>query len=305
MPHLGIHYFADTLHYRQEDLRLWLPVLKSLRLPWLILHTSARASIPESFIKTLLENQIQPTVHFQPGIATPPSIQEFGLLFKLYAQWGIKHVVLFDRPNLRQSWPTAEWVRANPVERFLDIFIPRAEAALQAGLSPVFPPLQPGGDYWDTVFLRSALAGLVTRGHTALADRLTLAAYALDHLDEPTWGQGGPECWPTSRPYHAPSGSQDQRGFHVATWYLAAAEAALGFRPSLIMLQVNAPTFISQQAALPPEVLACGFWLLAAEARDTWAAQAWFSSRGEPQPGALFLHHWLNTTAAQAVANLA
>ncbi len=300
LPCLGIYYFADTLHYRQEDLRQWLPILKALGLPWLILHTTARSSIPESFVRTMVENDIQPTIHFQPSLAAAPSIQEFSLLFKLYTQWGVKHVILFDRPNLRQSWPAAEWVRANPVERFLDIFIPRAEAALQAGLTPVFPPLQPGGDYWDTVFLRAALNGLHSRGHDPLAQRLALSAYALDHQDEPTWGQGGPECWPDSRPYQVTPGSQDQRGFHIAAWYLAAAEVALGYRPPILLLQVNAPTYISQQAALPPEVLACSFWLLAANPEAPWYTHSWFTPAGKPQPGARFLHNWLNAKAPTA-----
>ena len=66
-------------------------------------------------------------------------------------------MVLFDRPNLRANWPAAAWAQSNLVERFLDVFQPLALAAVQAGLIPVFPPLEPGGDYWDTAFLRSCL----------------------------------------------------------------------------------------------------------------------------------------------------
>lgn len=300
-PHLGIHYFADALHYRQEDLHQWLPILKTLHLPWLILHSNARSSIPENFVRTLIENEIQPTIHFQSALATAPTTQEFSLLFKLYARWGLQHVVLFDRPNLRRSWSTAEWVRSNPVERLLDLIIPRAEAALEAGLTPVLPPLQPGGDYWDTVFLRATLQGLLQRDRSQLARSLVLSAYGFDHPDEPTWGQGGPAQWPAARPFRTPQDSQDQRGFHIATWYLSIAEETLGFRPPTMLMQVNAPSYISQHEALPAEVLACSFWILSAEPKTPWFSHAWFSPNGSPQPGARFLQHWLTS----ATANLA
>ena len=297
-PQLGIHYFTDALHYRQEDLHQWLPILKSLHLPWLILHTPARSSIPEAFVRTLIENDIQPTLHFQPALAAAPATQDFSLLFKLYARWGVQRVVLFDRPNLRRSWQTSEWVRANPVERFLDLFIPRAEAALEAGLTPFLPPLEPGGDYWDTVFLRATLQGLLQRGRSALAHSLALTACGADHPGDPTWGQGGPVRWPEARAFRTPAGSQDQRGFHIAAWYLQIAEEVLGMRPPMLLTQVNAATFISQHAALPAEVLACSFWILSADPQAPIYSHAWFTPGGRPQPGARFLQNWLNASTA-------
>ena len=50
---------------------------------------------------------------------------------------------LFDRPNLLKNWSPSDWAQRNLVERFLDIFIPIAQRALNAGLIPVFPPLEP------------------------------------------------------------------------------------------------------------------------------------------------------------------
>ena len=297
-PYLGIHYFTDGLHYRQEDLRQWLPILRSLKLPWLILHSSARTSIPETFVRTLIDNNIQPTIHFQPSLASAPTTQEFHLLFKLYARWGIKHVVLFDRPNLRESWPTADWVRANPVDRFLDLFVPRAEAALDAGLTPLLPPLEPGGDYWDTVFLKTALLGLIQRGQNRVAKNIGLAAYGRDNIHDPSWGQGGPERWQDAAPFRTPVDSQDHRGFHIASWYLAAAEEVLGFRPPILLMQVNASTFISQHKFLPPEVIACSFWILSADLKTPAYPHAWFTPDGRPQPGARFLQNWLTAEAA-------
>ena len=163
LSRLGLHYFPDTLHYRQEDLKQWLPVWQDLRISWLVLYATTRFSIPEAFLNTLVDHAIQPVIHIHSPLDPPASISDFSLQFKTYTRWGVRHIVLFDRPNMKQSWTQSEWVRASPVNRFLDIWIPRAEAALQAGLLPVLPPLEPGGDYWDTVFLQGILHGLQQR----------------------------------------------------------------------------------------------------------------------------------------------
>jgi hypothetical protein len=297
-PYLGIHYFEDGLHYRQEDLHQWLPILRSLNLPWLILQSSARSSIPETFVRTLIDHNIQPTIHFQPALAAAPTTQEFLLLFKIYARWGIKHIVLFDRPNLRTSWPTAEWVRANPVDRLLDLFIPRAEAALEAGLTPLLPPLEPGGDYLDTVFLKTTLLGLIQRGQNRLAKSIAMAAYGRDYLPDPSRSLSGSERWREANPFGPSVNSKDHRGFHIASCYLTAAEEVLGFRPPVFLMQVNASTFISQHKLLPPEVIACSFWILSASQKTPAYPHAWFTPDGHPQPGARFLQNWLTAEAA-------
>jgi len=47
---LGFHYYPDTLHYTESDMRSWLVELKALVQPgWVLLAPSDRA-IPEPFI---------------------------------------------------------------------------------------------------------------------------------------------------------------------------------------------------------------------------------------------------------------
>jgi hypothetical protein len=310
---LGLHYYPDTLHYRESDLQAWLPELKAMGAVWLTLLAPSDRAIPEPFLRGLIQAGIEPILHFHLPLTHAYQEGTLGLLFNVYASWGVHYTVLFDRPNQRSSWPASAWAQSDLVERFLDIFLPVACEAQQAGLVPVFPPLEPGGDYWDTSFLQAALQG-IQRRQAQLCESLHLSAYAWADEHPLDWGAGGPECWPGVRPYLTPAGQQDQRGFHIFDWYLAYSQAALGTpRPILLLAAGNRLRSASQatateeeelqhaatnlaiarsmldstptgedaesNAAPSPDVLACCFWLLAADPADPLAYQAWF------QPG--------------------
>jgi hypothetical protein len=313
---LGFHYYPDTLHYRESDLLAWLPELQAMGAAWLTLFAPADRAIPEPFLQGLLKAGVEPILHFHLPFACPTDESALELLFNVYASWGVRYVVLFDRPNLRDSWPASAWAQSELVERFLDIFLPVANRALQAGLTPVFPPLEPGGDYWDTCFLQASLQGMLRRGQTALLDALHLGAYARVDGHPVEWGAGGPERWPGVRPYFTPQEEQDQLGFYIFDWYLTHTQAALGTpRPILLLaagqgLKTSSEEFASEaqeqdHAAanlaiaqrlgstaqsgeggepISPYVLACNFWLLAADPAHPQASQAWFQSDGYTLP---------------------
>jgi len=326
---LGFHYFPDTRHYTESDLRTWMPELKTLGIAWLTLIAPPDRAIPETFLTALIEAGIEPILHFQLSLASPPTVGELKLLFDMYARWGIKYVALFDRPNTRSTWPAASWAQIDLVERFLDYFIPLAEGALGSGLTPVFPPLEPGGDYWDTSFLWAALKGIQRRGHTHLLESLALSAYAWADGLPLGWGAGGPERWPLSRPYHTPDNQQDQRGFYIFDWYLAIARTVLKIPPTILLLgagcripvgmtaedvadhtQKNLALFqlaaegayfdpdIGTLEPLPAQVRACNFWLLAAAADSPLSHQAWFQPDGNSLPIVTAIHQWFGSSPA-------
>jgi hypothetical protein len=313
---LGFHYFPDTLHYRASDLYTWLPELKAMGTGWLTLVAPLQYAIPEPFLHGLQGAGIEPILHFRLPLSHQAHDDTLGLLFRAYAGWGVRYVALFDRPNQRSSWPVSAWAQSDLVERFLDIFLPVANAALEAGLVPIFPPLEPGGDYWDTAFLRAALEGLARRGMDTLLESLHLSAYAWADEHALEWGVGGPERWPGGRPYLPTADQQDQRGFYIFDWYLAEAGAALGSpRPILLLAagrqlsssavsdeiefkelehaNVNlsiARRFMPGDNAADTSdpvsslVLACNFWLLAADPNDPLSSQAWFQADGYRLP---------------------
>ena len=299
MDKVGFHYRSDTDHFSGKDLGQWLPRLKQLNASWIVLNTPLRRAIPEAFIATLKMEKIEPVLHFKITPSNLPDVGEILLLFENYRRWGVKYVILYDRANQKESWGPESWSQSNLAERFLDGFLALAEAAVAVGLVPVFGPLEPGGDYWDTIFLRSALDGIKRRASKPLQERLVLSAYARLNGKSLEWGSGGPESWPEAQPYFTPETSQDQCGFRIADWYLRISETVLERRLPILLLGVEGPApedvnlsdylvtsarLIARQEIegykpMPEEVIGGAFLTLTGD-----ESSSWFSMEGSPKP---------------------
>ncbi len=292
----GLYYSPDSGPYRQADLEAYLPILQAIGAGWLVLRSTASRAVPEDFVTGLLEAGIQPLIHLTSPLDVP--LAEVQPLLRAYARWGVQYVALFDRPNRRAIWGHA-WANPNLPGRFLDAFQPLAEAALAEGLIPLFPPLEPGGDYWDLAFLRAALEGLKRRAPD-LAEHIVLSALAWSEGKPLDWGAGGPEIWPQAQPYHTPPESQDHRGFHIFDWYTTEARAALGRVPPIFLLgmgsryghEADEEVTAKNQAiadnfwknSLPENIIGGAFWVLTAPATHAEAQAAWISPEGKARP---------------------
>jgi len=304
---LGLHYFPDLDHFGNKDIQRWLPLMQNLGIQWLTLQAPSNRAIPEDFLNELRKAKIQPIIHLQLSLENPSTADEISPILSAYAHRGVRYVAFFDRPNLRASWPKVGWTQRNLVERFLDIYLPLAHAAMDEGLTPLFPPLQPGGDYWDTAFLRAALEELQNRGEGILLEQMGLSAYSWTENNPLDWGKGGPESWPASLPYSTPEGSQDQRGFRIFEWYNAIARAVVGKEMPLLVLAAGDNSTLSVDSedgpnrtmemakmlaqtvdpdtpsvnSVPENVLALNFWLLAGEGLDHDEQSHWFDTHGK------------------------
>ncbi len=317
---MGFHYYQDTVHFSDKDLSRWLPELESLGAAWLVIQSAADRAIPESFIRGLLQSGIEPIVQIQLSLPNIPEQSSLNLVLESYSHWGVQYIQLYDRPNLTSSWPSAAWFQEDLVERFLDRFLPLAELVAGLGMTPVFPPLEPGGNYWDTAFLRSALESMERRKQAELRQKMVFSAYAYTFSKPLDWGAGGPERWPAVRPYFTPEGSEDQRGFRVADWYAAIMNSVLGqelpiflygvglqtnpqgpqgelFPPEIYssFIQEIASSFLAPvsekqyqigETILPvhPAVKAAAFWLLASDIEGKYQQFAWYDEQGESLP---------------------
>jgi len=339
---LGFHYFPDTLHYTERDLQLWLPILVEMGASWLVIRSDTDRAIPESFVTTLKQAGINPFIQFNLLLGNPPVMDELSPLIESYIHWGAMHIQFYDRPNLRSSWPAGGWTQQDLVERFLDRFLPLADLVARANAVPVMPAFEPGGDFWDTAFLRSALQSIERRGMTNVLSKLALGAYAWTYRRSIDWGAGGPEYWPDSRPYFTPSSSQDQRGFRIYQWYQAVAEAALQRPCPVFLLQAGLPahpdriksdelasgeqaavvkalytwvtgkelvfekgieTLPPPQLDMPEEVEACNFWLLSAAKQSPYRDQAWFHEGHPHLPHTQSIAKNITLPAADAFVN--
>lgn len=326
---VGIHYFPDTNHYNHADLVRWLPILQNLAVNWVTLPVPIDRAIPQEFIDALIGSDINPVLHFNASLVEPPKVEDLRPMLKAYANWGVRYVMFFDRPNLRSQWPVNGWTQRGLVNRFLEIFEPFALAAIEAGLTPVFPALEPGGDFWDTAFLRAALEALAESGEGTLRESLVLGAYAWTEDKSMTWGAGGPENWPATMPYHTPENSEDQRGFRIFDWYNAISRAVLGKELPIILIgagvqRVSGKPLDARQGTraikmaetlkrnpdpdknntVPENVLACNLWLLSAMPDTPEAPLAWYKINGKPTKIADEWLAWkLGVPASKVVSN--
>lgn len=295
---LGFHYFPDDSHYTERDLDGWLPVLLELSVRWLVLHANSERVVPEAFVRGLIEAGIKPVVWIKDRVDYT-GVEQLSPALANYAEWGVREIVVYDRPNNRSSWSSSDWTPPGLVERFVDRMLPILQRERAVGLHPVFPPLQPGGDYWDTAFLETALKSMLRRGHRSLVEDMYLAIYAWTFGKPLEWGHGGPANWPESQPYSSPEGSQDQIGFRTFDWYSAASEAVVGKALPMIVVaggnstdeQLNGPA-VEEIAAmlralqggdLPESVVGFNFHLLAADPSSPNISSAWFASPNEPK----------------------
>jgi len=315
---LGLHYFPDALHYRQTDLRAWLPELRSLGVSWLIMLAPKDRAIPEDFICGLIKEGIEPVLHFDLPLDPAPKIEEMAPLLEAYSRWGVRYVAFFDRPNSRQAWRYTAWAQTDLVERFLDCYTPLAEMAIEMKMHPIFPPLEPGGDYWDIAFLRAVLQTMHKRNKLTVMENMILGVYAAAGERPLEWGAGGPERWAGARPYYTPPEEQDQRGFHIFDWYRAITQAVLGSALPMMLFGAGSPglTFdyfaaahqdagkvnfhasrtitLARLAAGKPQspfttslaedIVACNFWLLSAGEDSLYAGEAWYHPNGQTAP---------------------
>ena len=238
---IGFHYFPDTDHFRTTNLNTWLPELKALGTSWLSLRAPHDRAIPENFIEGLLDSDIEPILLLDLPIDNPVSLSDLEILFSIYARWGIHYIRLFDRPNIRSSWSPKSWAQSDLVERFLDLYLPFALSALQSGLIPIFPPLEPGGDYWDTAFLLESLKAIRRRGHHILLNNQIVGAHANAGHRSISWGKGDLERLALTKPYMSPRGAEDHRGFHIFEWYLPILESIIQEHASIILFEAGAP----------------------------------------------------------------
>lgn len=229
-------------------------------------------------------------------------------MLRSYRRAGVRFIAPFPAPNASTSWPGGDWQSASPVDQFLEIFPPVAEAILAEGMTPVFPMLDPNGGYWSLAFLEAFLSGMDRCGKGDLVRRLALAASFSAYNRPLDWGTGGLNRWPDVRPYLTPSGSQDHLGFQGYLWMDEIVRRTLGQSLPLLGLRAGATVGDLTDPDYPPvdplrhsdvnlqvaqiaagsrfsaPVLCLCYWLMAAEEDDPPASEAWYRNDGSTLP---------------------
>jgi hypothetical protein len=305
---IGFHYYPNMDHYSKSDLDFWLPELKAMGASWLVLLSEVNNPINAPFIQGLVQAGIEPLIRVYTPTVRPLDQKVLRSLLETYLKLGVHYVHVYNEPNLTNEWDWAEWSKPALVDRFMEMLIPCLETTKSVGLYPVFTPLSPGGNYWDTVFLKTALDYLVLKGKQDLFETMAVAMHNYVSNKPLDWGKGGPARWPDARPYYCPEGCQDQVGFYMFEWYDAIIRARLG--RSLPILSYENGCMVGDQDlakypavdeaahariavemtkmvmdnVVPDYVFNNAFWLLANSKGSPFEAHAWYKENGHRLP---------------------
>jgi hypothetical protein len=305
---IGFHYYPNMHHYSKSDLDVWLPELKAMGASWLVLLSEVGSPIPAFFLAELIKAGIEPLIRVYTPTVRPVDQKTLRSLLEIYAKLGVHYAHVYNEPNLTNEWDWAEWSKPALVDRFMEMLIPCLETTKAVGLYPVFTPLSPGGNYWDTVFLKTALDYLVLKGKESLFDTMAVAIHNYVSNKPLDWGKGGPARWPNARPYYCPEDSQDHVGFNLFEWYDAIIRARVG--RSLPMLSYeNGPIVGTHDHTRYPAVDESGharvavemskmlmdnivpdylfnnaFWLLANSHGSPFEGHTWYRENGHRLP---------------------
>ena len=239
LPRIGFSYFTSPNYQLHSQLSDWLPIMKDFGASSVIFQSDFLRAIPEDVFIISRESGIKPIVHFTSELPKARDLKKTAILVDIYKKRGVEEIIFGDRPNLKGAWPTASWHDKNLVEHFLDRFIPLASYAVQQGIRPVFPPLQPGGDFWDTSFIDLAISSLKNRKLESILQNLILSSFGYTFGKPLSWGMGGPERWTGAKPYQLQDGQEDQLGFNNFEWVKKIAERNLGFEVPVIILEAG------------------------------------------------------------------
>jgi hypothetical protein len=244
---MGFSYFSSQNDLVRQQLDAWIPSLEKWGASYVVYQSNYDVAVPEDAFQCAQDYGLKPFVHFRTALPSAKAFNDVSLLLDIYKKWGCQYVILGDQPNTKNSWSIANWHYETLVDSFLDRFIPLAYHAVRIGLNPILAPLFPGGDYWDCAFLELLLDGLKKRKMKRILDNLTFASYGYTFHKPLSWGSGGPQRWPGSKPYETPEGQEDQIGFNNFEWVQAAGERIVGVKMPVIILDAGRPGHTFEQ----------------------------------------------------------
>lgn len=241
MIKIGFSYFPFKDFLLDHQLDLWFPAMQKWNASHVIFTGNFDIAITEDVFRKAQEFGLEPIVHFNAVLPSARKFNDAAFILDLYRKWGVTHVIFGDQPNTKHGWLLPGQQDETLVDKFLDRFIPLANHVLKIGLTPIMAPLMPGGEFWDCAFMELALDGLKQRKMTELLDDLVLSSNGFTFNKPLSWGEGGPERWPGSKPYYTPDGQQNSLGFHNFEWAQAISQRAIGKKLPVIILDAGNP----------------------------------------------------------------
>ncbi len=234
---LGFHYYKDSGHFDDPSLDYWLPKLQAAGTSWLVIYAPETGEIPENFIIRLREARIEPIVVLNDSISEPSALPIFQQRMAYFHSIGIHMVQFFNRPNMKSSWAPEDWIKPDLVRRFVRRYADYANVCIREKVIPLFPLLEPGGDYWDLAFLRTAIKMIRKECSESMLSNMVFSASACLNRHPITWNEAGPSAYPASVPYA--DAQVDHRGFYLYSWYEEILKKEIGKSVPLLLMNAG------------------------------------------------------------------
>jgi len=142
------------------------------------LNDGATTADNDYLVSKLVGAGIEPIMRvYSPTIA--PLTGDIEGMVRHYKAMGVSYFQPFNEPNLNCENPDGRV----SVDRYLDVWVPAAQAIVRGGGLPGFGSMAPGGDYDDQKFLQASLDGLKSRGQLGALDNswLSMHNYTWNH----------------------------------------------------------------------------------------------------------------------------
>jgi hypothetical protein len=254
----GMHWIPTTSQ-SPDAVDRFVAEAQRMGVKWVtFLNNGANIGDNDYLVNKLVSAGIEPIMRLWTPTLQP--IQgDVEAMVRHYVAEGVHYFQPYNEPNLNDEQPDGKV----SVDRYLDNWIPAAQAIIRGGGLPGFGSMAPGGDMDDQQFLTQALAGLHDRGQLGLLDKGWLSMHNYTHNH------------PIAEPY--------TDGFFKFRNYHKILSAALG--RDLPIIGTEGGTFVGEQEDLS---------MPAADASTVaqWAGQAYTYMRDRREPWNFAYSFW-------------
>jgi hypothetical protein len=172
----GMHWVPTTSQSRSAVDR-FVAEAQKMGVKWVtFLNDGAKIGQNDYLVSKLVGAGIEPVMRLYSATIEPIQGDIEGMV-RHYVGLGVHYFQPYNEPNLSVEQPDG----VPSVDRYVDAWIPVAQAIVRGGGLPGFGSLAPGGDMNDIDFLQHALAGLRARGQLGLLDRGWLSMHNYTH----------------------------------------------------------------------------------------------------------------------------
>jgi hypothetical protein len=172
----GMHWIPTT-DQSPSAIDRFVAEARRMGVKWVtLLNNGANVGDNDYLVKKLVGAGIEPIMRLWTPTLQPIA-GDVEAMVRHYVAEGVHYFQPYNEPNLNSEQPDGKV----SVDRYVDNWIPAAQAIVRGGGLPGFGSMAPGGDMDDQQFLTQALDALKQRGRLNLLDKAWLSMHNYTH----------------------------------------------------------------------------------------------------------------------------